>query len=301
MTTTYLVNSTDDFHKYYPILKEDACRGDSQKVFVVGIDTEFICQDNYPESFLKSSEWVEDNSCKMVVCVLQIASANVCMVINLVKMGKLMPDKLKKIITSDSWVKLGIGVENDLKILSSNYNLGYCGGALELKNIAIMALHPKPNLEFLYNQFVGGHVKKTNSVHDWTTDFTGEQIMYAARDAIMSYQLGTSMLEPTLDVIKSKVEIDTSSKLEIIIDNQEVDTKKPEVSKINHVGRLQEYAQKLKIPLPEYTCVNSTERNPSEFEVVCKFSTYNDTIGHGHNKKSAKTHSAKLMMEQIKM
>jgi hypothetical protein len=275
--------------------------GDGQKVYVVGLDTEFISRDNYPVSFDKSNQWVTDNSCKVAICIIQIASKSVCLVINLVKMGKPMPKKLIKLLTSESWIKLGVGIDNDMRLISSNYRLGHCSGSMELKSFALITGHPTPNLELLYNQLIGGHVKKTDSVHDWTKELTDEQISYAAKDAIMSYQLGISILNPSLSNIKDLINKNKSDKLDFVIGNDNIKPTKIERSldtKINYIGKLNEYAQQLKLNSPEYASVADNTKHPIKFTVIC---TFNDkkTDATGLSKQEAKSIAAKLMLEQI--
>jgi len=276
--------------------------GDGQKVYVVGLDTEFISKDNYPESFEKSSQWVINNSCRVATCILQVASKSVCLVINLVKMGKPLPKKLIKLLTSESWIKLGVGIDNDMRLISSNYQLGHCSGSIELKTFALIAGHPTPNLELLYNQLIGGHVKKTDSVHDWTKDLTDEQISYAAKDAIMSYQLGISILNPSVSNIKNVIDKHKSDKLEFTIGNDDdfkvAKIQKSEDQKINYVGRLNEYAQQFKLTSPEYSSVADTSKHPIKFIITCMFEG-KKTDAMGLSKQEAKNIAAKLMLEQI--
>ena len=301
MTTTYLVNSYDDFHKYFNHLKEDAMMGDGQRVYVVGLDTEFISKDNYPESFEKSNQWVVDNSCKIAVCIVQIASKSVCLVINLVKMGKQLPKRLIKLLTSESWIKLGVGIDNDMRLISSNYRLGHCSGSIELKSFALIAGHPTPNLELLYNQLIGGHVKKTDSIHDWTNDLTDEQISYAAKDAIMSYQLGTSMINPSIINIQKLVQMTMSNLLDIVIGNDDIKPAKIEKSlntKVNNISKLNEYAQQMKLPSPEYTLIADNSKHPIKFIATCIFND-KKTDAIGLSKQEAKNIAARLMLEQI--
>lgn len=285
MTSTYIVETIDNFNKYYTELKKNAINGYNQKVYTIGLDIEYICQDNYPISFFLSKNWTKDNSNKIAACLLQIASKNICLIINLTRIGKYLPNNLIKLLVSDSWIKLGIGIDNDLKILSQNYELGHCGGAFELKNIALMATHPRPSLENLYNQFVGGYIKKSNSVHDWTLELTDEQLNYSARDAIMSYQLGLNILKPSIEYINDKA-IDDKLNLDIKNKITRLD------NNINYIGRLQEYAQKNKYDLPIY--IEDKNIESKYFVFNCYFDDKN-TIGKALNKKKARTESAKLM------
>jgi hypothetical protein len=125
-----------------------------------------------------------------------------------------LPKSLISIFKNDSWVKVGVGVELDLNYLSSNYNLGHCSGAIEIKNLALLAKYEKSNLEYMFNKVIGGHVKKISSICDWSKDtLTHEQLVYAARDAIMSLQLFKGIMTPSINYLiklheehKNKVE-----------------------------------------------------------------------------------------------
>ena len=134
MVSVYVVNTANEFHLALKRLKTDSRQGN---VNIVGLDSEHICKDNYPESFDKSLNWVLDNtSIKVVTCILQISSKNVCMVINLVNLGPVLPKKLMKLLKNESWIKMGVGIDNDMQILSQNYNLGYCSGCNRYKRFS---------------------------------------------------------------------------------------------------------------------------------------------------------------------
>lgn len=303
--TTYLIRSLDDFHKYLPLLKKDSLI--NNKIHAIGLDAEYICKANHPISFSNSHKWVENPS-NTVVCTIQMASPTICFVINLVNMGLPFPNKLSKILVSDGWLKFGVGIDNDLRILSQNYNLGYCGGVIDLKSLALVSKHSNPNLECLYNQFLGEGIKKSNKSSgrtDWGAgELTNEQIEYAAKDAIMSYKLGLKMMEPLLQK-SSSIEINVENVVntspiisELCSKSNEIFTiLKPAVfESVNYVGRLNEIAQQLYVPTPDYSFITKKE-HPIQFQATCHFQNNSVTSTWKNSKQEAKTESAKLMLE----
>lgn len=291
-TTTYLIRSLDEFHKYLPLLKKDSLI--NGKIHAIGLDAEYICKANHPISFSNSHKWVVTSS-NTAVCTIQMASPTICFVINLVNMGLPFPNKLSKILVSDGWIKFGVGIDNDLRILSQNYNLGYCGGVVDLKSLALISRHSNPNLECLYNQFLGEGIKKSNKSSgktDWGTgELTNEQIEYAAKDAIMSYKLGLKMMEPLLQKASS-IEINVENTVNI----SELHFKPAVVENINYVGRLNEMAQQLYVSTPDYSFVTKKEY-PVRFQATCHFQNNSVTSTWKNSKQEAKIESAKLMLE----
>lgn len=199
----HIIESSEQFQKYFHLLKKSASIGSTPNVFVIGFDIEFFDRAHYPNSFEKSLEWVINNSkSEIIACTIQIATKDICLVMNLVKMKYPLPKNLIKLLTNEAWIKVGVGIELDLKILSNNYELGHCSGGIEMRNIALLAHHTTPNLENLFSQFVTPYKKRTHSIHDWSIELTREQILYAGFDAIMSYRLFNSMIEPSLNFIR---------------------------------------------------------------------------------------------------
>ena len=115
-----------------------------------------------------------------------------------------LPSKLTNLIQSESWVKLGVGIENDLSILSNNYNLGQCGGGIELKNLALLGGLKHPSMKHLCEMYVGSYhgAIKSNGFSDWSGDLETKELLYASKDAIVSYKIGMEMLKPSLESIK---------------------------------------------------------------------------------------------------
>ena len=295
----YIVNTTEEFHKYFPLLKESAKTGSTPDTFLVGFDTEFICRDNQPESFSRAHTWLESTEFSLGVCLIQVATSSVCLVINLVKMKKPLPNNLIKIVTNSCWIKAGIGIDNDLSILSKNYNLGHCEGGLELKNLALLARVSKPNLEFLYNKMFGEYIKKGSSICDWSKDLGTEQLSYAARDAIMSYQLAETMLKPSIELISKTVSNNEyGSKLGIKLVNAALSDDDEIFTKVNYIGRLNEFAQKKIWPLPIYDDFDRPLDTNFAFKFRCTFNEQT-SFGCGHSKKEAKQEAAKILYNSI--
>lgn len=298
----YIINDINEFHKYFPVLKSFARTGSKPDTFLIGFDVEFICEANQYESFINADKWVLNKNSKQIACIIQIATNSVCMVINLVKIGKTLPNNLIKLIKNSCWIKGGIGVDNDLSVLSQNYNLGQCEGGIELKNIGLLAGLSSPNLEFMYNTLIGDTHKKGSSICDWSKELNEEQLTYAAQDAIMSFHLTSIILEPSIKTIKNTMsEKNLNSKLTINMINMENanNNLEKDTHYVNYIGKLNEYAQKKSLSLPSYIELKRSLDNNYPFKIECKFKDIN-TYGYGNSKKEAKHRSAELLWEKIK-
>ena len=291
---TYIINTSEDFVKYFHLFKKSAALETTPRIYLIGFDIEFICKANFPKSFKKSHTWTLATPKDIAACVIQIATEDMCMLINLVQLKNQLHKQIINIITSPSWVKAGVSIDTDLQILSHNYNLGHCSGGLELKNFSIMANVPTPNLEFMYNNLVGDNIKKSCSVCDWSKKLTKKQIAYAVMDAVMSYRLAKKILLPSIQYIKQNIKTSSShTNINIINLNEKTNPKKT-VNKINYVGRLNEYAQQNDIELAKYTCHQLVKGHLPKFEIRCEFNN-TKTTGTGHSKKEAKKIAAKNM------
>ena len=212
-----LIDNRDKLSKL-DILEEDAIVNESARTYCIGFDAEFISKSNYPNSFRKCTNWVIDTPTNEAVCLIQIASKKYVFLIYLPGIGLPLPKRLKKIFLGEKWLKTGVGIEGDLRKICENYRLSHFHGSFELKTLAEVGNIKKPNLVNLYSLFVGRqHYKdKSQSVCDWSLPLReSKKIKYAARDAIMSYQLFQYMLEPTLNHIHSKSESKLDVQLEI--------------------------------------------------------------------------------------
>jgi hypothetical protein len=286
MFNVYVINDKESFNKYFPLLQESSrvnC------VHLVGFDIEFISQDCYPNPFKIAHKWVKNTDCGIAACIVQISTDKICLVINLTKLKKTIPKQLFKLISNESWIKMGVGIENDLKILSSNYNLGHCAGGIELKNLGILGQLESPNLANMYNLFHNSNVEKIDSMCDWSKDkLLAKELDYAAEDARMSYMLGKKMLMPVFKGISEVSDSEVKVKINTIV---------PEIQS-NYIGKLQEYAQQNRLLIPEYSCTALTMHNIPAFKFVCKFNgKQTDCIDN--SKKKAKQLVSKLMMDQL--
>lgn len=292
----YLINNLNDFNQYFSTFKESARINSTPNIFFIGFDIEFISRANYPNSFNKSQKFISDSNNKDIIpCLIQIATKEICLLINLVNLKFILPKKLIMLIKNDSWVKVGVGVENDLNILSTNYNLGHCSGGIELKNIALLANINNPNLERLYNAFIGDYVKKSSSQCDWSIKLSKEQLEYAARDAIISYQLGKNIFEPCIINLKNKHK--KNNLVLNFVNEQKENTKIKTTSNINYIGELYELSQRDGIKFPIFKDISI---NDSKFIFQCIFRN-KKSRGIGNSKKTAKQMSAKNMLNILQL
>ena len=171
MKKVYIITSTKEFNDTFHRLEDEARIDSTPNIFMVGMDVEMINKTNH-ESFKNSGKWVENTNCSVVVCTIQIAVEETCFIYHLSKMGKPLPKKLINLIVSDSWIKGGIGISNDLKHISNNYNLGHCGGEMEIKNIALLGNIANPNLANLSRKILGINLIKDSTTSDWSSDLS---------------------------------------------------------------------------------------------------------------------------------
>jgi hypothetical protein len=297
-----LVESISQWNDIYNTLYKISIVNDIPAIHLIGLDCEYICLDNHKESFnnLLKNKFHNNNS-KIIVCKLQLATNGLSIVIDLCKFNTSLPESLINILLSESWVKCGIGISNDILYLSDNYNLGHCNGLFELKTIVSVAGCSTPNLSFVYSTLFNTESnKEKDCCTDWSKEMTIEQLKYAANDAYISYSIGERLfkgLTGNLSGIFSKnnIKLNTDKIIEskslIISSNTNLK------SDVNYINLLQEYCQKNKLALPVYNELNSGN-NTVLFLIDCIFSN-NKTTGKGNNKKDAKQMAAKKMLETI--
>jgi len=205
-----VVTNREQFNSLFNEFRDSAKISENPHIFFIGLDIEYICKDNNPTSFSKCLSWVKNADNKIAVCKIQLATNTMAMVIDLCKFERDLPQNLIKILISDSWIKTGIGISNDLSYLSINFDLGQCNGGIDLKIIAQLRGCQSPNLfdlyqsvaDFKYTDFVEKHKKKSglDGRIDWSMDMTFEQIEYASMDAIMSYKVGKYFIDAIMTV-----------------------------------------------------------------------------------------------------
>jgi hypothetical protein len=293
---TYIVRNIEDFNKVYHLLKSSAAVGSIPERYMVGFDIEYISKSNHRESFDKVN-WVSKSSnIDNVVCLIQIATSTICLIIHLPSFtyqNIISNRRLVNLITKDSWIKVGIGIDNDLNIVSQNLGLGQCGGGIELVNICLLAKISKPNLISVYNRVFNDNIDKDSSICDWSQFLDERSIEYAARDGYYSYMLGKSILQPAIDKLAN---ISKSDGPVINIINRNISPNQF----INYVGKLGEYAIRNSHSPPSYIDANSCNNDEYKFVCECKFLTFS-VSGYGNNKKTAKQNAAKLILDCTSM
>lgn len=315
---TYYIVTKKQFDEFFHLLEKDASLDTVPNLYVVGFDIEMICQSNQKDSFKKINKYIPNKSYKTPVCTIQLATKNICLIIHLAQMKMEIPRKLKKLITSESWLKTGVGIDLDLYHISQCFNLNHCCGAVDLRLLAIAGGCGNPSLGSLYETFVGpceksSKTKKTrfgDAMKDWSLPLDMKSLNYAAKDAIMSYQLYVKMLYPTIDFIRKNYSSNSYLKLKFMnVDPDESESesdsdddkikrkksKKIKETKENFVGLLQEFLVKKNLEHPTYVYIGE---NDYEFQYECVYEKYS-TIGNGSSKKEAKHRSAELMLQVL--
>jgi hypothetical protein len=216
------------------------------------------------------------------------------LVINLKDLGYPLPNSIINILTSESWIKMGVGISHDLKYLSESYNLPQCNGGVELYNMAVLANFERPNLLNLYRYFFGEEFDEKRDTqsdpHNWLKPLTEEQFSYVVGDTLMSYKIGMAVLEPAIRVLQSK-------KIEIVKHNFKTDRQ------INHdyVTRLQQYAQSRRYSLPNYIITVVPNSHPAKVKAVCEWKEMTEKVFEceDSNKKTVKQEVARQMLLYI--
>lgn len=183
----YIITTADEFNQLRKKFTETATINNQK---FIGFDLEFKTH-KYPVT----APWIaSDVPQKIISCKLLLASSSMCLIIDLCKIGKTLPNKLIEIITSSGWIKCGVEIGNDLKYLSENYNLGQCNGGFDVKPIFGFHNCSSPSLVNIYNALNKGNEKKDkDNLPDWAGEMTEEMIEYAYKDAFMSYVVGASV------------------------------------------------------------------------------------------------------------
>ena len=295
-----VIHSFDEFDNYYHQLKESATQNEENCRYVIGLDVEYVSDQSAPKLFKddKCPPWVLVAPKKQAVCTIQLATDSICMVIHLVKTGNNLSSLLKKILTGQSWIKVGVGIENDMQLLSDNYNLGHCKGVIELLNLALLAEIPNPSLENLYRHFIDLRYENTvnHTESNWVSDLTSDEIIYAAKDAIASYEVGIEFIGQTINSINY-----THQRIAkyVSINNLEIVSSTEDISITdNPVGRLQEIMQSKNSPLPVYSTMSKISSRSRKIKIRCTCGDAS-TTGMSISKATAKSISASKMLELL--
>jgi hypothetical protein len=234
----YVITKREEFNSIYDEFKNSALLKLEPNIYLIGLDIEYICKSNYPNSFKNYKNWLKVAN-EIAVCKLQLSTKSISIVIDLCKFTENaeLPDNLIKILKSDAWIKTGVGISSDIAYLSTNYCLGQCNGCIDMKTYAQLK-GLDCSLIGLYNTITGSNDKKNkkDSICDWTQSLTEEQIQYTAHDGYMSYIVGKHFISNIIDKLDN-------DKVESTINTIDIS--------INYVGRINEHAQKYRTDLPK--------------------------------------------------
>ena len=287
MSVSYITNETQ-FNAIFQTFVDDSKVYPTSQFHQVGLDCEFISKSNYPESFELSKQWTKNQTYEISVCILQLASKNVCLIIDLKKFFGKLPEKLVNILKSENWLKTGVNISTDMKYLVDNFDLGHCNGIIDISVFANLAGCKTPNLKFLFDKFENVQLKKTSSrFRDWSNPLTTDMINYCANDGFASFLLGQRIVTNMVNSLN--LDIDEKQK-DVMI---KLGTENKVES--NYVGLLQEHCQKNKLDMPIYEYITLSEQL---FSCNCKFGEIEETSS-ANNKKIAKQQVAELVCKKL--
>jgi hypothetical protein len=261
-------------------------------MYHIGLDCEYITKNGFPESFKNSSSptgWVIQSSHDISVCTLQIANDKECLVINLTKFNKVLPNSLMEILRSGNWIKTGVGIDLDMMYISDNFQLG-CNGHIDIRTHAILSGIVSPSLQNLS----GVEKPHTFSQRDWSQEMTLANLKYAGSDGFQSHKLGKQLLSVSKNAFKHLNIVPGLNSGSILL--------KTTYDVTNFIGILQEYVishsnNKSLIDYPKYTDYQ-VDGSSHLFVVECRFK---QLVGHGTgpNKMTAKQNSAKEVYRKL--
>lgn len=282
-----IIENSQQFHEAYRSLYE-LSNSDSD-IHMVGLDCEYVTKDLHPESY-EAANWCAVKNQHKVAAKLQIAAENLCIIVDLCKIGCELPNDLVLILESENWLKFGVGITIDMEVLAYQYKLEKCNGVFDMGIICKYLGCSNPNLEYLYNAFgcSSDKFKKTNDKFvDWSQDMTTSQIKYASGDAYASYGIGKEMMKHTKKSVC--VLFDKYNKNNTVPDvPANITTIEIPICKNNYIGAINEYAQKNKTMLPTFDYIKYNDM----FICKCDMETSGGIVSFSSepnaNKKNAK-------------
>lgn len=266
-------------------------------IHMIGLDCEYVTKNLHPESYEKAN-WCLRKDQHKIAAKLQIASENLCIIVDLCKIGCELPNDLIMILESENWLKFGVGITGDMDTLVYQYNLNKCDGVFDMGIICKYLGCPTPNLEYLYNSFncSPDKFKKTDDkFNDWSKDMTTSQIKYASEDAYASYNIGKEMMKrmkTSFDIMFEKYKNSTETQSPKIYTSIELST-----ATNNYVGLLNEYSQRNKIPLPTFEYTRQNDLFICKCYLEMQTGTVSMSSNPNTNKKNAKHDVCKKIYE----
>lgn len=291
-----VIENTQQFREVFKSLYE--LSDNNTGIHMVGLDCEYVTKNMHPDAY-ENANWCIRKDPHKIAAKLQIAAENLCIIVDLCKIGYELPNDLILILESENWLKFGVGITGDMDTLAFQYNLNKCNGVFDMGIICKYLGCPTPNLEYLYNSFSCSpdKFKKTDDKYtDWSKDMTISQIKYASEDAYASYNIGKKMMKQTkvsFDALFEKYKCSTP-------ENQSPKNYTSiELSTVtnNYVGLLNEYSQKNKIPLPTFEYIKQNDMFICKCDLTFPNGNASMVSDPNTNKKNAKHDVCKKMYE----
>lgn len=129
------------------------------------------------------------------------------------RISKAFPPLLKKVIQSNSIIKVGVDIITDMNRIKSSYGIT-AKGYLDIQPIAQTLNIPCSSLNDLCQKFIPEYNSKDPLGHEgnWDGDLTDSQILYGIRDAYYSYLLYGKIMNLKVD----EVHVNKDDNLEIL-------------------------------------------------------------------------------------
>jgi hypothetical protein len=211
--------------------------------------------------------------------------------LDLCKFNCVLPKQLIGILKKGNWIKTGVGIDNDINLISKNFNLGQCSGYIDMQTMFTMFEVGNPNLNSLSIKLnLPVHKIDRDNKFDWSKPLSVEDVEYCANDAYISYLLGKLFIDSARTPLLQKLSVTTPSET-----TEHIGVIRFPTGITNYVGALQEHSQQYRLPPPEYInqdCVSG--------EFVCRC-IYNgiEKEGRSRTKKGAKTEAAKECFNEL--
>lgn len=279
------ISTHEQFNNRYQTFKFECKIKENLSIYHVGLDLEYICKQNFPESYEESVRWTINRNYNVSCCILQLASKNTCLLIDLTKLGPNLPEKLTDILTSGNWIKTGVNIDLDMKYLADNFNIKFCSGFIDVSTFASLTGETNPNLANLCN------IKKNDKIRirNWSLPLTVEMMEYCAMDGFCSHMLGEKIISNITNSLNVNIDVQNNKK--------DMQIKIGQTPSVNYINLLQEHAQKNKLNLPEYIFEQQDEQ---VFTVTCNFLNVSIKTT-GNNKKAIKLQAAKFLYDELKI
>lgn len=292
----FIVENTQQFRDAFKQFTELSNNGTG--IHMIGLDCEYVTKNLHLESY-ENAVWCPRKDQHKIAAKLQIATENMCIIVDLCKIGHELPADLISVLESENWLKFGVGITVDMEILAFQYNLKKYDGVFDMGIICKYLGCSTPNLEHLYNSFncSPDKFKKTNDRYvDWSKDMTTSQIKYASGDAFASYNIGKEMMKYTKTSFDIMFEKYKSTAQEQCPSANCTSIELPTVNN-NFVGLINEYSQKNKMPLPIFDYVRQGDLFVCKCDMEMPNGKITTTSSPNTNKKNAKHEVCKKIYE----